>query len=79
MLALAFEYYFRLKKKPQIEVRWLWIGTSLLGSAYIIWILDNTRLVCFANSLFQGHAVWHILGAIAVLFLHRYYVSELKN
>jgi hypothetical protein len=76
LLALAFEYYFRLKKKPQIEVRWLWIGTSLLGSAYIIWILDNTRLVCFANSLFQGHAIWHILGAIAVLFLHRYYVSE---
>ncbi len=76
MLALAFEYYFRLKKKPQIEVRWLWIGTGLLGGAYIIWILDNTRLVCFENSLLQGHAIWHILGAIAVLFLHRYYVSE---
>ena len=76
MLALAFEYYFRLKKKPRIETRWLWIGTSLLGSAYIIWILDNTRLVWFAKSFFQGHAVWHILGAIAVLFLHRYYVSE---
>jgi hypothetical protein len=76
ILALVFEYYFRLKRKPQIEVRWLWIGTSLLGTAYIIWILDNTRLVCFENSLFQGHAGWHILGAIAVLFLHRYYVSE---
>jgi len=76
ILALAFEYYFRLKKKPQIEVRWLWIGTGLLSGAYIIWILDNTRLMCFENSLFQGHAVWHILGAIAVLFLHRYYVSE---
>ena len=77
MLALAFEYYFRLKKKPQIEVRWLWIGTGLLGGAYIIWILDNTRVVCFENSLFQGHAIWHILGAVAVLFLHRYYVSEI--
>ncbi len=76
LLALAFEYYFRLKKKPQIDVRWLWIGTSLLGGAYVIWILDNTRVVCFANSLLQGHAIWHILGAIAVLFLHRYYVSE---
>ena len=76
VLALMFEYYFRAKKKPQIETRWLWIGTSLLGSAYIIWILDNTRLLCFENSLLQGHAIWHILGAIAVLFLHRYYVSE---
>lgn len=79
VLALMFEYYFRAKKKPQIETRWLWIGTSLLGGAYIIWILDNTRVVCFENSLLQGHAVWHILGAVAVLFLHRYYVSEVRN
>ena len=79
MLALTFEYYFRLKQKPQIDVRWLWIGTSLLGGAYIIWILDNTRLVCLENSLLQGHAIWHILGAIAVLFLHRYYVSEVTK
>jgi len=79
IIALLFEYYFRLKKKPQIEVRWLRIGIGLLTGAYIIWILDNTRLVCFTNSLIQGHAVWHILGAVSVLFLHRYYESEVKN
>ena len=44
--------------------------------AYIIWILDNTRTICFEHSLIQGHAIWHILGAVAVLFLHKYYVSE---
>jgi dihydroceramidase len=48
----------------------------LLTVAYVIWILDNTRLVCFENSLLQGHAIWHILGAVSVFFLHRYYVSE---
>jgi len=76
IFALAFEYYFRLKRKPQIEARWLWIGTGLLTIAYMIWILDNMRIVCFENSVLQGHAVWHILGAASVLFLHRYYVSE---
>lgn len=74
--ALILEYYYRVKSKPQIEVRWLRLGMSLLTVAYIIWILDNTRLVCFETSLIQGHAIWHILGAVSVLFLHRYYVSE---
>lgn len=76
ILALLFEYYFRLKKRPQIETRWLRIGTGLLGGAYIIWIVDNTRTVCFEHSLMQGHAVWHILGAVSVLLLHQYYASE---
>jgi hypothetical protein len=79
IVALLFEYYFRINAKPQIEVRWLRIGIGLLAIAYMIWILDNTRIVCFEHSLLQGHAVWHILGAVSVLFLHRYYVSEVKN
>jgi len=79
VVALMFEYYFRLKAKPSIEVKWLSIGIGLLTLAYMIWILDNTRLVCFENSLLQGHAAWHILGAVSGLFLYRYYVSEVKN
>jgi len=76
IVALLFEYYFRLKAKLQIEVRWLRLGIVLLTVAYFIWVLDNTRLVCFENSLLQGHALWHILGAVSVFFLYRYYVSE---
>jgi len=76
IIALLFEYYFWVKTKPQIEIRWLKIGIGLLTVAYIIWILDNTRRMCFENSLIQGHAIWHILGAVSVLFLYRYYASE---
>jgi len=79
IVALLCEYYFRMKAKPQIEVRWLRYGISLLAVAYIIWISDNTRTICFENSLLQGHAAWHILGAVSVLFLHWYYASEGKN
>ena len=78
IIALVFEYYFRIKDKPQINVRLLQIGISLLAGAYIIWILDNTRTICFERSLLQGHAIWHILGAISVWFLYRYYASEVK-
>ena len=76
VIALVFEYYFRKKDKPQINVRFLQVGIGLLAGAYIIWILDNTRIVCFETSLLQGHAIWHLLGAVSVVFLHQYYLSE---
>ena len=76
IIALVFEYYFRAKNKPQIDLRLLQVGIGLLGGAYIIWILDNTRTLCFERSLLQGHAIWHLLGAVSVVFLHRYYLSE---
>ena len=79
VVALLFESYLRWKVKPQIEIRWLRLGIRLLSVAYFIWILDNTRIVCFEHSPIQGHAVWHILGAMSVLFLHRYYASEVKS
>jgi dihydroceramidase len=76
VIALIFEYYFRVKDKPKIDARLLRIGVGLLAGAYIIWILDNTRTICFENSLLQGHAIWHLLGAVSVVFLHKYYLSE---
>jgi dihydroceramidase len=76
VIALVFEYYFRKKVNPQINVQLLQIGIGLLAGAYIIWILDNTRIVCFETSLLQGHAIWHLLGAVSVVFLHKYYLSE---
>ncbi|HRQ24887.1 MAG TPA: ceramidase domain-containing protein, partial [Anaerolineales bacterium] len=76
IVALLFEAHFRRKANPQIEVKWLRLGIGLLAIAYIIWILDNTRTLCFETSLLQGHAVWHVLGAVSVWLLHRYYVSE---
>lgn len=78
ILALICEYYYRVKSNPTIEIKWLRLGMSLLTVAYIIWILDATRTVCFEHSLIQGHAIWHILGAVSVLFVHRYYISEAR-
>jgi hypothetical protein len=76
IVALFFEAYFRKKTNPRIDVKPLRLGIGLLAIAYIIWILDNTRTLCFETSLLQGHALWHLLGAVSVWMLHRYYVSE---
>jgi dihydroceramidase len=76
IVALFFEAHYRRTAKPRIQAGLLRTGIGVMAIAYIIWILDNTRILCFENSLLQGHALWHLLGAVSVWFLHRYYVSE---
>ena len=49
-----------------------------LGSmitAFAIWNASKTWL-CDPLSLVQGHAIWHLLGAVSAYFLYRYYASE---
>lgn len=44
------------------------IAIELFAAAYLIWILDKTHYLCYPNSFFQGHAIWHILSAVAGLY-----------
>lgn len=76
IVALLFEAHYRSKAQPQITTHKIHVGVGLLAAAYIIWILDNTRTLCIETSLLQGHALWHLLGAVAVWFLYEYYASE---
>ena len=48
----------------------------LLGLAFLVWVLDITKVVCSPESALQGHALWHVLGALAGWCLYRYYESE---
>jgi len=41
-----------------------------------IWILDRSNVMCMPESVFQGHALWHLLTAASVLFIYFYYRSE---
>lgn len=78
IVALLFEAFYQKQNKPNITVNTLRFGVGLLTVAYIIWLLDNTRTLCIETSLLQGHALWHLLGAVSVWFLYKYYASE-KN
>lgn len=53
--------------------RWLWTGLGLMSAAYVSWVLDQTGVLCSSTSLLQGHAVWHVLGAIAAWCLARHW------
>lgn len=76
VVALILETAVRQRMKPCIQVKWWYSGLFLLAAAYVIWILDNKKILCEPSSLLQGHSVWHVAGAVAVVLLYHYYESE---
>jgi hypothetical protein len=48
------------------------LAAAVQAVAFGIWTLDLTRTVCAPHSLVQGHALWHVLGAVATALLWRY-------
>lgn len=47
-------------------------GIALMALGYAFWLLDQFDVLCWPESLFQGHAAWHTLTAAAagLLVLH---------
>jgi hypothetical protein len=76
VVTLAIEIIFARPKRPGIKFHLLLLGIAANALAFGIWILDQTGRVCAPNSLLQGHAVWHLLGAVSVWMTYRYYRSE---
>jgi hypothetical protein len=50
------------------------LGVVLLVLAYVVWVLDNTGVVCWPTSVFQGHGVWHVLTAVAAVLVVSHYI-----
>jgi hypothetical protein len=76
LATIAAEGWLLWLKKPAIQARWFLGAIGSMAAAYLIWILDNARLVCWPESWLQGHAIWHLLGALAAWLLVQYYQSE---
>lgn len=65
-------YRSQLKAKVRdVAEKNLLMGIKIFLIGFIVWILDYTRLFCYPNSIFQGHAVWHILTGISMLYIYR--------
>jgi hypothetical protein len=74
--ALLPEYRVRKQQRLQINGFFLYAAWWTLIVAFIIWTMDIAKILCNPNSWLQGHALWHILGALAAGFLYLYYRSE---
>ena len=53
--------------------KYLLIAIGLLLAGFAIWILDLTKILCNPDSLIQGHAAWHLLGAVSALAAYAHY------
>lgn len=72
MIELVFARPLRLSARPSLYI----YGMLLNALAFVIWNLDQNGQMCRPESLFQGHAIWHLMGAAALWFAFLYYRSE---
>lgn len=75
-LSIVSEIAYQILRRPHLQIRYWYGSLIVLISAYVIWILDNLRVLCDPQSSIQGHSVWHVMGAVSVVLLYTYYSSE---
>ena len=62
-----------LRTHPTVSARLFWLALATFAIAFAVWILDNSRVWCAPESALQGHALWHVLGAVATGLLFSHY------
>jgi len=77
--AIALTEYLCYKKdkkegKSDTNYRYLTIAAVIMAIAQIFSLLDLKRILCSPqNHIFQGHALWHVLGAIGLCFAYKHW------
>lgn len=57
------------------RVRYIYIGVGVMILAYLIWLADQNASVCDPHSPIQGHAIWHVMTALASFMIFAHYRS----
>jgi len=78
IIAIIVELGFARPLRPQVRTGYYVAGLIVNILAFTIWNLDQRGQLCAPESLLQGHAAWHLLGAVALWFAFLYYRSERK-
>lgn len=68
--------YNRKKSIVKISSRLVLLSLYILMLSLSVWILDRQDVLCDPTSIFQGHALWHILNAVVLLFIYLHYRAE---
>ncbi len=76
LVAIFLELICARPRRPHVKVRYYAAGIAAKALAFTIWILDQRGTLCAPESLIQGHAAWHLLGASALWLTFLYYRSE---
>ena len=75
LVFLTSSYYLLFVSREHYFTNYLWAALCVLLLATVIWILDRTNVACNPESMFQGHALWHLLTAASIFFIYLYYRS----
>jgi hypothetical protein len=73
--ATALEVLIMRRQEARAQRVYAYASLASILIAFAIWNAARTWL-CDPHSLIQGHAIWHVLGALSAYFLYRYYASE---
>lgn len=64
-------------RKLNTKAGWAYASLAILLISFLIWNVSRTGApLCDPESLYQGHAAWHLLDALSVYCIFRFYVSE---
>jgi hypothetical protein len=63
-------------KSPARGRGFLTASVSTMLAGFFFWLLDWSGALCAPDSLAQGHALWHVLGATSAFLLLRRYEEE---
>jgi hypothetical protein len=77
LTALVLERRILSRGETTLDRRWILAATGSLAVAFAVWntAKDGSQL-CWPGSVYQGHGVWHLLGALSAYCLFRFYSSE---
>jgi hypothetical protein len=73
--AMAVEVLIARRAQTRARRPYAYASVAAILTAFAIWNATRTWL-CDPHSLIQGHAIWHLLGAVSAYLLYRYYASE---
>ena len=72
VLVVILELADRAKRPAQVQDKLFVAAVALLLGGFVAWVLDIMRITCSPESWLQGHALWHVAGALAAWLLYRY-------
>lgn len=74
--AIVVELGFARPRRKGVRISYYFAGIATKSVAFTFWNLDQHGTLCSPNSLWQGHAAWHLLGATSLWLTFLYYRSE---
>jgi hypothetical protein len=77
---LGWEVAMYRRAADKAPYRRLFEGIGVFLASFAIWVTDIGRVLCRPdNHLITGHAVWHVLNAVCIERLYRFYAASFRR